>query len=199
MFIFYRIKNKFYSIFFKLFISPFFGSFGKNSRIISPSGIEGIENIHIGNNVYIADGTLLATKLIKRDKGCHLEIKDECNIGKNNHIYATSSIIIEEGVLTANNVYISDNSHSYQDIDEPIKAQSLEQLNKVIIGKGCWLGQNVCIHGVKIGEGCTIGANSVVNKDIPSYCVAVGSPARIIKRYDSSKGIWRKTNPDGSF
>lgn len=51
---------------------------------------------------------------------------------------------------------------------------------KVSIGDGSYIGINVVIVGnVKIGKHCVIGANSV--KDIPDYCVAVGSPARVIK------------------
>ena len=54
------------------------------------------------------------------------------------------------------------------------------------------MGENVCVIGAKIGKQCVIGANSVVIHDIPDYCVAVGSPAKIIKRYDYSTQIWKK-------
>lgn len=51
------------------------------------------------------------------------------------------------------------------------------------IGDGSYIGINAIIVGnVKIGKYCVIGANSVVTKDIPDYSVAVGSPAKIIKR-----------------
>ena len=45
----------------------------------------------------------------------------------------------------------------------------------------------------KIGKHCIIGANSVVNYDIPDYCVAVGAPAKVIKRYDRDANVWIKT------
>ena len=48
--------------------------------------------------------------------------------------------------------------------------------------------------GVKVGEHCVIGANSVVTKDIPDYCVAVGMPARIIKRYNFKTNTWERTD-----
>ena len=53
---------------------------------------------------------------------------------------------------------------------------------KVFIGEGSYIGINAVIVGnVRIGKHCVVGANSVVTKDVPDYCVAVGSPARVIK------------------
>ena len=49
---------------------------------------------------------------------------------------------------------------------------------------------SVVVAGVTIGERCQIGAGSVVTKDIPSYSVAVGNPARVIKRYDAARAKW---------
>ena len=46
--------------------------------------------------------------------------------------------------------------------------------------------------GVTIGKNSVIGANSVVTKDIPDYCVAVGAPAKVIKKYDFESGKWLK-------
>ena len=52
-----------------------------------------------------------------------------------------------------------------------------------VIGNDVWIGQNVTIMpGVKVGDGCIIGTNAVVAKDIPPYSIAVGNPARVIKR-----------------
>ena len=53
---------------------------------------------------------------------------------------------------------------------------------ETIIGNKVWLGDNVVVlSGVKIGNNSIIGANSVVTKDIPSFSIAVGSPAKVIK------------------
>ena len=61
------------------------------------------------------------------------------------------------------------------------------------IGKNVWLGEGVIVMpGVTIGDGCVIGAHSIVNKDIPAACIAVGSPAKVIKRYSFEKKIWEK-------
>ena len=56
---------------------------------------------------------------------------------------------------------------------------------EVTIGHDCWIGGNtVILPGVTIGDGVTVGASSVVTKSIPSYSIAVGSPARVIKKVE---------------
>ena len=69
----------------------------------------------------------------------------------------------------------------------------------MVIGRDSWRGENVCVLGAKIGRHCVIGANSVVTKDIPDYCIAVGIPARIIKRYCFDSQTWRRTDEQGNF
>ena len=64
---------------------------------------------------------------------------------------------------------------------------------KVSIGDGSYRGINSVIVGdVHIGKHCIVGAKSVVTNNIPDYCVAVGSPARIIKKYDFKRNKWMK-------
>lgn len=46
------------------------------------------------------------------------------------------------------------------------------------------------LGNVKIGKGCVIGANAVVTKDIPDYCVVVGNPGKVIKKYDFTLEKW---------
>ena len=107
--------------------------------------------------------------------------------------------MIGENVLTADKVYISDNLHSYTNIHLPILQQPIKQLKDVYIGSGTGIGENACIIGATIGKQCVIGANAVVTKDIPDYCVAVGAPATIIKRYNLKKQRWVKTHANGDF
>lgn len=57
-------------------------------------------------------------------------------------------------------------------------------INEVIIEDGVWLGQRVVLPGVKIGKNAIVGANSVVTHNIPENTIAVGSPAKVIKRLD---------------
>ena len=57
----------------------------------------------------------------------------------------------------------------------------------------------IILPGSKIGNHVTVGGNSVVNGIIPDYCVVVGSPAKIIKRYNHNKRLWMATDHEGNF
>lgn len=165
------------------------GNFGWRSILSNPLRIDGERNIFIGNGCNIQYKTWLAAMPLTGDES-KLIIEDGCIIGHFNHIYATKSVILRKNVLTADKVYISDNLHGYEDISMPIMQQPIIQNHSVEIGEGSWLGENVCVLGAKIGKHCVIGANSVVTKDVPDYCVAVGAPAKVIKKYDFEQNKW---------
>jgi serine acetyltransferase len=193
------VKNKIYTIFFKITFIRFFKKFGSGSNIVFPLSINGMKNITIGKKVHVAYKSWLAAVPHTKAEKCELIIGDGSCIGNFNHIYATNSIVIGKKVLTADKVYISDNLHSYENINIPIMDQPIKQISTVEIGDGTWLGENVCVIGAKIGKNCVVGANSVVTKDIPDYSVAVGSPAKIIKRFCLNNNEWLKTDEKGNF
>lgn len=191
-----------YKLFYYIFRFPFFklrlGSIGAGSKLLRPV-ITGGRRIFIGRNVYVRQHTWLAADPVTGDAGCKLFIGDGTYIGNNCHIYASSLIEIGKKVLIADKVYLSDNVHAYEDITVPVIDQPVKQTNPVILKDGCWLGENVCVIGATIGRNSVVGANAVITKDIPDFCVAVGSPAKIIKRFDHSSGNWKKTDAEGEF
>lgn len=168
-----------------------FGRFGNRSYIKSALRIDYPKNIYIGNNVFVGYKSWLASVPLTGEKS-KLIIEDGCVLGNFNHIYATNSVVIHKEVLTADKVYISDNLHGYDNINIPIMYQPIIQKKIVEIGEGSWLGENVCIIGASIGKHCVVGANSVVTKDIPDFSVAVGSPAKVIKKFDIHLNKWVK-------
>jgi acetyltransferase-like isoleucine patch superfamily enzyme len=114
-------------------------------------------------------------------------------IGKGCTISAVRDIEIEDNVGLAPYCYIADNSHGFERVDIPIRLQELTDIKPVKIKSGSWLGWGVAVMpGVTIGKNSVIGAHSVVNKDVPDYCVAVGAPAKVVKKYDSASKEWRK-------
>lgn len=168
------------------------GHFSWSSIIDSPLRIDGGKNIYLGKGVSIKYKSWIAAKPLTGSNCCKLVFEEGCVIGHFNHLYATKSIILHKYVLTADKVYISDNLHSYDDIEVPILKQPIMQNSTVEIGEGSWLGENVCILGANVGKHCVIGANSVVTRDIPDYSIAVGSPAKVIKKYDFHSEEWIK-------
>ena len=153
--------------------------------------------------------------LMSIDKGfttgkyCRFEAHNEgsirLKIGKNVqvndsvHIVSGISVILEDNVLIASKVFISDCSHgSYGNNDfhdSPVTIPTNRDLHykAVKICQNAWLGEFVCVlPGVTIGEGSIIGTMSVVTKDIPPYCIAVGSPAKVIKKFNFKINKWEK-------
>lgn len=169
-----------------------FRTAGKNVRIYSPLKIQGQKYISIQNNVVVEYKSWLMASPLTGELDCLLEIGENSVLGHFNHIVATKRIRIGKNVLTADKVYISDNLHTYENIHEPVIRQPIKQIGEVEIGDGSWLGENVCVIGAKIGKHCVIGANSVVTRDIPDFSVAVGIPAKVIKRYNPASEQWEK-------
>jgi acetyltransferase-like isoleucine patch superfamily enzyme len=161
----------------------------KNSTIINPNQLSysNINNIHISENVYI-------------DSHITLRILDECKlfIGKNTNIGpfchisgVKNNVVIGESVLISPRVFITSSNHGYNDITQPIMEQDYTSKGDVIIGNGCWLGIGCCIlSGTNIGNNSVIGANSIVTKDVPEFSIAVGNPARVIRKYDKEERKW---------
>ena len=189
--ILHKIFNLPSKIFFYISHGHRLKTFGRGSTIKLPCRLDGNSNISVGKRTFIQKNSWLYSVSIN-SKVPHLEIGDNCVFGYNNHITCVESVVIGDSVLTANNVFISDNLHSYEDVSRPIIEQPVIFNNKVVIGSGSWLGENVAIVGASIGDNCVIGANSVVTHDIPDFSVAVGAPARIIKQFDKTQGIWKK-------
>lgn len=113
------------------------------------------------------------------------------------HICAMQEVRIGNNVLMAGKIFISDSSHgSYKGTPDdsspdipPIDREY--RMDSIIIEDNVWIGESVVIMpGVNVGYGSIIGSNSVVTKSIPSYSVAIGSPARVIKRYNLETKYW---------
>jgi acetyltransferase-like isoleucine patch superfamily enzyme len=173
-----RFKAKAYSV----LVSGAFARFGRNSILVPPIRVEGARRIAIGDRVYVGARSWIQT-LPDCTEAIGITIGNGTSIGSSSVISAAYSIIIEDNVLMAPNVCIVDHIHKYVDVQIPIKVQSIDKIAPVFIGRNTWIGQNVVIlPGVSIGKNCVIGANSVVNRSIPDHSVAVGAPARVIKK-----------------
>lgn len=158
--------------------------------------ISGPQFIHLGNNCFIGPDSKLLCGYEYICKGCKQKLYPSLKIGNNFHatrkleIQCRGSIIIGNEVLIASNVFIIDYNHSVDAstinyLDNPLDVKN------ITIEDGVWIGNNVIIlSGVRIGTKSIIGAGSVVTKNIPPYCIAVGNPARIVKKWDAEINKW---------
>jgi acetyltransferase-like isoleucine patch superfamily enzyme len=182
-----------------LLASSFF-SIGNKTTIIPPFRFSNLSQIQLGSRVTIHQNCWIhvlnsATSCKSAINGPKLIMKDHVEIGMNATISAAKLIVIEENVFTAPNVYISDHGHEYRDVNVPIAMQGIRKVAEVRIGENTWLGQNVVIlPGVTIGKHCVVGANSVVNRNVPDYCIAAGAPAKVRLLYNRETACWERVN-----
>jgi maltose O-acetyltransferase len=128
---------------------------GENSRISHKVKVQNAENITLGRDTHITNNVILN------------------GIG---------GIEIGNDVLVGYETIIMTSGRKFSSLDIPIRKQGSE-LKKVVIGNDVWLGTRVIVlPGVTVGDGAVIGSGAVITKDIPPYSVAVGVPARVVRK-----------------
>lgn len=164
-----------------------------------PFYIRGNRWISIGAGFVSGPRLRLDALPIAKTKSPILTIGDNVQVNDTVHVGAVQNVTIGNRVLIASNVFITDHNHgTYSegaDHSAPHIPPALRPLScsPVHIEDDVWIGEYVVVlPGVTIGRGSIIGAMSVVNRDIPPYSIAVGSPARIVKQFDAESQRWEK-------
>ncbi|PIS09862.1 MAG: hypothetical protein COT73_12465, partial [Bdellovibrio sp. CG10_big_fil_rev_8_21_14_0_10_47_8] len=137
--------------------------------------------------------------------GNHVKLGDRCWIGAgagerfsigdysstHGHCYLFGDISIGRYCLLSANIFISSGDHHFslqpelyiRDQDVLGRQQEKSSGRPVVIEDDCWIGWGAVLKsGITVGKGSIIGANSVVGQDIPPYSIAVGAPAKVIKK-----------------
>ena len=168
-----------------------FAAFGERSMIQQPHAtLLGVERITIGADTLISAGASLAAAPEDGYRGGTtpmIEIGSRVWAAQGLSVVAHRHIEIGDDVWLGPGVHITDADHDPSDPTVPIGLR-MERAQPVRIGDGSWLGTGVVVlPGVTIGDHVTVGANSVVCDDLPSYTVAVGAPARVVRQlHDAS-------------
>lgn len=143
---------------------------------------------------YLMNGNaraILKELLPNANKRKYIEPPFHCDYGYNIHsgemvYFNVNCVVLDAAKVTiGNNVFIGPGVHIYTATHptNAIERRTIEFAKPVFIGNDCWIGGNTVIcPGVTIGDGCTIGAGSVVTKDIPANSLAVGNPAKVIRK-----------------
>ena len=170
----------------RLFVNPFIHKRGKNTviRFSARMDLLPFKSFTIGNNCIVEDFSTINNGV------------GDVSIGNNAGIGLSNTIIgpvkIGNYVMLAQNIVISGLNHGYEDVNVPPRLQKVVT-KQIIIEDNVWVGANsVITAGVTVGKHSIIGAGSVITKDIPPYSVAVGNPARVIKKYNSETNSWQK-------
>lgn len=169
-----------------------FRHFGNGSSICFPvTALYGERYISIGEGTIVGPHASLSAGVSPEHELGDVEvltIGSHALIGKGSAVVAHERVVIGDHVFTGHNVYVTDANHGYEDVNTPI-GQQFAPSRPVSIGEGSWLGHGtVVLPGASIGAHVVIGAGSVVTADIPDRCVAVGNPARVIRRYIDGQG-----------
>jgi len=171
---------------------------GSNSFFEKPKILDGAEYIEIEDNSSIGHSSWLGAfdKYFNQSFTPKIMISNNVRIGNYACITAIDEILIKDGCLISEYVYISDHYHGFDPtLNLSPKEQPLFSKGKVVIGENTFIGYRATIlSGVKLGKNCVVGAHSVVTKSFPDYSMIVGSPARLIKTYDFENKLWKNEN-----
>jgi acetyltransferase-like isoleucine patch superfamily enzyme len=172
-----------------------FRRFGAGSAICFPvAALYGEEYIELGEGCIIGPYSSLSAGVMPGhviDHSPVVKIGDRVLIGKGSGIVAHHTVEIGDDVFTGHHVYITDANHGYEDVALPIGRQFAPP-RPVKIGAGSWLGHGtIVLPGAHVGCHVAVGAGSVVTGTLPDFSVAVGNPARVIRRFVAGEG-WVK-------
>ena len=173
--------------------------FPKARLIRFPFDIRGKKYIEYGRNFTTGTGCRIEAYKFFSDSP-ELIIGNNVQINDYVHLACGQSLIIEDDVLIASKVYISDINHgNYSGENQSFpeeKAKNRKIFSKTVkICENVWIGESaIILPGVEIGKNSIIGAGSVVTKNVPENCIVAGNPAKIIKKYNFGNKKWEKVN-----
>lgn len=175
----------------KWFVNPFFHKRGKGAVIRSRRSRIDVFPWHkfeVGRYALIEDFTTI------NNGAGDVIIGDNARVGIGSVVIGPVTFGNKVGL--GQHVFVSGFNHGYSDASRDSNEQDLVK-KAVVIEDDTHIGANsVIVAGVHIGTRTQVGAGSVVTKDLPSYCVAAGNPARVLKLYDFEKKKWVKVAPD---
>lgn len=150
------------------------------------------DDVKLGKNVKIFNFVnLYGCEIQDNTKiGTFVEIQKGVIVGKNckisSHTFICEGVTIEDDVFVGHNVtFINDMYPRATSTDGKLQTEDDWECIPTIIKKGVSIGSSATLlAGITVGEGAMIGAGSVIAKDVPSFAIVAGNPARIIRRID---------------
>jgi acetyltransferase-like isoleucine patch superfamily enzyme len=142
----------------------------------------GNTGITLGTGVFLGRGTILSCK------DGDIVLGDHVNIGFHSEIFSGSAVTVGDHGLFAAYTYLVGGGHEFEQAGRPVIDQPRVSRG-ITLGRNVWLGTGAKVmDGVAIGSDVVVGANAVVLEDLPDGAVAVGVPARVVRRRETEPG-----------
>ncbi|MBK7213829.1 MAG: acyltransferase [Bacteroidales bacterium] len=168
------------------FLNPFYHKKGKGATIRRRSRVD----VFPWNRFEVGALTTIEDFCTVNNGSGAVILGDRVRVGIGSVIIGP--VTMGNGSGLGQHVFVSGFNHGFKDGNVNSSQQPLD-IKPVIIEEEAHIGANsVVLAGVTIGKRCQIGAGSVVTRDIPPFSVAVGNPARVIKKYNFETGKWEK-------
>jgi acetyltransferase-like isoleucine patch superfamily enzyme len=167
-------------------------SIGKRLRVDVIPQITGPVKVYLGDDVRLSGWISILGGRVFDDP--EFRVGNRSFIGGGCLFSVAKSITIGEDVLIAGGCNVADYSAHPLDPDRRTAGEQVDRkdVRPVHIGNKAWIGRGATIlPGVTIGEGAVVGAAAVVIKDVPSGCICVGNPGRLVSRIAYEAGIER--------
>lgn len=146
------------------------------------------QGIFIGDDTFVMHGSELHVYNFRGLPQSGIWVGRNCFLGEFTLIRGQGGVHIGDNVLLAPRVQLLAVDHLYDDVTRPVIQQGIRGRG-ITIEDGAWIGGGaIVLDGVRVGRNSVVGAGSVVTRDVPPYTVAVGSPARVIKRLGGAGG-----------
>ena len=136
------------------------------------------------NGIVLGDNVLISRNTVLGCKGGDIIVGSNSNVANNSLLHSETCLRLGENVLVGAYSYlVAGGTHGDEDPDLPIMHQASRSKGGILLEDNVWLGANVkVLDGARIGRDTIIGAGSVVTGEIPEFSVAVGIPARVIRK-----------------
>lgn len=190
----FSLKMKFLKLIKYPLCKILYKTYGFKSIIYKPIMINGKKYIEIGKSVRFFTGARIEAIDTWGDKKYlpSIKIGNQTSFEQNVHITSAGKLEIGSNCVILPNVLITNINHNYDLPGVNVLKQSIS-VKEVTIGNNCFIGMGAKIFpGVHIGDNVIIGANSIVMTDIPSFSVVVGTPAKIVKKFNQKTNEWVK-------
>jgi acetyltransferase-like isoleucine patch superfamily enzyme len=150
--------------------------------------------VRIGHHTIVGEGTWINVNHRERPEP-GVVIGNNCFIARRNFLSSGTLIRVGDYCLTGPDCHFLGTDHDYSSPFVPYATTGVVPAGSIEIGANCWLGSSVIVlKNVRVGFGCILGAGAVITRDIPPLSIVVGSPGRVVQRFNLQSNAWVSTD-----